>query len=274
MKKGYMALRKELDGILSPADLDRLPRRWQLIGDIVLVRIDGLEDFWGEIGDAFFKIYPWAKGVAVDCGVHGKLREPDIRVIAGEVSETLHRENHCTFKLDPRKVIFSPGNMNERMRIAALGTDEFVVDMFAGIGYFSIPMAKHAVPEKIIAIELNPVAFEYLLENIRLNHVEKIIEPLAGDCADLTPVGVADRVIMGYLNAEAYLEVGVKAIREEGGILHYHEAVPYHLFPNRPVERIQAACRSLGRGCEIIEAKKVKKFAPGVLHAVIDAAIT
>ena len=274
MRRGYLALRNELEGILSSDELDALPRRWQIIGDVLLVRIEGCEDRWGEIGSAFLTLFPWVKGVAVDRGVYGNLREPDIEVIAGKVGETFHHENRCVFKLDPSKVIFSPGNLKERMRIAKLGYGEVVVDMFAGIGYFSIQMAKHARPYRIISIELNPTSFRYLLENIRLNHVEDIIDPICGDCARLTPAGVADRVIMGYLNGSAYLEYGIKAIKREGGILHYHEAVPDKLYPKRPVARIQAVCGLLGRECEIKTIRKVKKYAPGVLHVVLDAEIT
>ncbi len=274
MRVGYQNLRKKLEGVLSSDELDALPRRWQILGDLLLVKIDGLEDQLDKIGEAFLTLYPWVKGVAVDRGVHGRLREPDIKLIAGKLDETLHRENGCIFKLDPTKVIFSPGNLKERMRIAELGHGEVVVDMFAGIGYFSIPMAKHARPCKIHSIELNPISFSYLLENIRLNHVEDIIEPISGDCGLLTPVGIADRVIMGYLDGMDYLGAGIKAIKREGGILHYHEAVPACLSPDRPVNRIQAACSSLGRECEVDGVRKVKKYAPGVLHVVVDALIT
>ncbi len=269
-----MRLREMLEGILSREELDALPRRWQVIGDVLLVRIDNvLEEHWSEIGNAFLTLYPWVKGVAIDCGVHGRLREPDIRVIAGEVGETFHRENGCIFKIDPSKVIFSPGNLTERVRISKLGGDEDVLDMFAGIGYFSIPMAKHARPRRILAIELNPISFGYLVENIRINHVEEIIQPLLGDCARLSPEGAFDRVIMGYLDAYQYLEQGIRALKEEGGILHYHESVPARLYPERPVKRIMDLCKSLGRVCEIKQVRKVKKYAPGVLHAVVDAEI-
>jgi len=76
--------------------------------------------------------------------------------IAGFKTETVHRENGVIFNLDARKVMFSAGNLKERMRMSLFGKDEFVVDMFAGIGYFTLQMAVHSRPRKIMAIEMNP----------------------------------------------------------------------------------------------------------------------
>ena len=77
--------------------------------------------------------------------ITGKKREPEIEIIAGSQTETIHKENGCKFKLDVAKVMWSKGNVNERLRIAKLIKDnERVLDMFAGIGYFTIPAAVHA----------------------------------------------------------------------------------------------------------------------------------
>jgi tRNA wybutosine-synthesizing protein 2 len=143
--------------------------------------------------------------------------------------------------------------------------------MFAGIGYFSIPMAVHSKPKKIMAIEINPESLNYLNENIRLNKVENIIEPVAGDCSIVTPCGIADRVIMGYLDGHEYLEHGIRALIP-GGILHYHEAVP-EAVEERPADRIVEAARQQGREVEIIASRRIKKYAPGVWHVVVDARV-
>ena len=261
---------------LPPDYTELLPHGWQILGTIILVKIpDALADHSNRIGDALLTMYPRCETVLWNKGVTGPFREPICETIAGRPeTETIHKENGCLFKLDVTKVMFSVGNQGERMRMAKIVRDgEIVVDMFAGIGYFSIPMAKHARPRRILAIELNPISFGYLVENIRLNHVEDIIQPLLGDCARLSPEGAFDRVIMGYLDAYQYLEQGIRALKEEGGILHYHESVPARLYPERPVMRIMDLCKSLGRVCEIKQVRKVKKYAPGVLHAVVDAEI-
>jgi len=250
-----------------------LPRGWQILGDIIIVTLDeNLNDRKAEIGKALLLYYPGCKTVLLDRGISGKMRQPDREIIAGkDTTETVHKENGCLFKLDAMKVMFSQGNLAEKKRMSKLGKDETVVDMFAGIGYFSIPMAVHAKPRKIISIEINPVSFGYLKENIAINRVGDIIEPIAGDCAKVTPRRIANRVIMGYLDGQDYLEYGINALMP-GGMLHYHEAVP-EAIESRPVYRIIEVSRSLGRNVEVTGRRRIKKYAPGVWHVVVDARV-
>ena len=250
-----------------------LPSGWQILGDIIIVTLNPLiEKKRKEIGKALLALYPKCRTVLLDKGICGKMREPQREVIAGDgETVTLHRENGCVFKIDAMRLMFSKGNLTEKRRMSKLGRGEIVVDMFAGIGYFSIPMAVHSCPDKIYSIEINPVSFEYLKENIRLNKVGKIIEPLHGDCAQLTPVGVAHRVIMGSFEGLEYLKHGIRAL-VSGGVLHYHEAVP-EAVARRPVERIIKEAGKLGRSVEIIEVHRIKKYAPGVWHVVVDARV-
>ncbi len=249
-----------------------LPSGWQVLGDLIIVSLRReLESRKKEIGRALLSLYPKCRTVLLDRGINGRMRQPVREIIAGESAETIHKENGCLFKVDALKLMYSQGNLAERKRMGKLGKNETVVDMFAGLGYFSIPMAVHSKPKKIFAIEINPEAFGYLKENIKLNGVEGIIEPLPGDCAAVTPQGIADRVIMGYLDAHEYLEQGIRAL-VSGGILHYHEAVP-EAVENRPVERITEAAKKLGRKIEIIKTRRIKKYSPGVWHVVADARV-
>ncbi len=265
---------KTLSDILDIPENEKklLPSGWQVLGDIIIVSLkEQLEKRKDEIGKALLYLYPRCKTVLLDKGIEGRTRSPKREIIAGKETETTYRENGCVFKLDAMKIMHSKGNLAERKRMSKLGKDEVVVDMFAGIGYFSIPMAVHSMPKKIYAIEINPAAFGYLTENIKLNKVEGIIEPILGDCTVATPKGIADRVIMGYLDAHEYLEYGISALIS-GGVLHYHEAVP-EVMERRPVERIIEAAGKLGRKAEIIEIRRVKKYSPGVWHVVVDARI-
>ena len=157
--------------------------------------------------------------------------------------------------------------------MSLLGKGEYVVDMFAGIGYFTIPMAVHSRPRKVLAIELNPNAYHYLCQNIRENHVEDIVMPVRGDCAKETPAGLADRVIMGMVQVtNRYLETGISALKP-GGTLHYHQTIHSRQFPEAAVQEVKDAAAALGRRVEILKCLRVKKYSPGVVHAVIDARI-
>jgi len=203
--------------------------------------------------------------------IQGTKREPVYKVLYGDETETINKENGCLFKLDLSKVMWSKGNNNERLRIAKLvEDDETVIDMFAGIGYFSIPIGVHANAKEIYSIEINPNSYHYLCENIKLNKVNNIT-PILGDCMVETPKLKADRIIMGYVKTtHHYLNVAIDSLNK-GGVIHYHETVPEKLMETRPIERIQAQAGN--RDVELLKINKIKKYAPGVEHVVIDARI-
>jgi tRNA wybutosine-synthesizing protein 2 len=264
---------------LDDDKLALLPGGWQIIGDIVVISLHS--DLYPEkelVGNAMLELYPYSKSVYLDSGITGEMRHPRRELVAirngmDDPAVTVHNENGCRFRLDVTKVMFSKGNLWEKMRMSRLGKGEVVVDMFAGIGYFTIPMAVHSHPDRIIAIELNPESYQYLLENIRLNGVVGIVEPELGDCAEMTPVSSADRVIMGYVgNTRHYLEYGIKALKS-GGILHYHDTVPVHLVPSKPIDLIKNEACKQGRRAEILNWHRIKKYSPGVWHVVVDARI-
>ena len=260
---------------LTQEELELLPAGFNRIGHVIILWLpQKLLPRKQEIAQALLRI----KGVhtvAIRAGtVAGRFREPQVNVIAGDhTTETVHKENGCVFKLDVGRVMFSLGNVFERARVASLvQPSEVVVDMFAGIGQFSIPIAKQARPSKVYAIELNPVAYQYLQENVRLNRVGHLVSPMLGDCMEVAPRRVADRVVMGMLHVtHEYLPLAVQVLKPDGGVIHYHESVPSKLRFERPVKRILGAAG--GREVEILSKRLVKRYAPGVDHVVIDAKI-
>ncbi len=167
--------------------------------------------------------------------------------------------------------MWSKGNNNERLRIAKLVDDgETIIDMFAGIGYFSIPIGVHSKASNVYSIEINPNSYYYLCENVKLNKLNNIT-PILGDCKVVTPKYRADRIVMGYVKTtHHYLKVAIDSLNK-GGIIHYHETVPEKLMMDRPVERIKAQAGN--RDVEILKINKIKKYAPGVEHVVVDAII-
>jgi tRNA wybutosine-synthesizing protein 2 len=269
------SLKESLKGFLSEAELASVPAGWQVLGDIIIVDIpEILENKKERIAEALLSMYPRCRTVVRDFGIEGQFRQPKRELLLGSETETVHKEHGCFFKQDVTKVMYSKGNLEERKRMSRVGEGEVIVDMFAGIGYFSIPMAVHSRPKKITGIEINPESFAYLKENIRLNKVEDIFVPICGDCSKAAPEGTADRVLMGYVGTtHHYLEPAIKALKKSGGILHYHETVPESLAKTRPQERIRKAACTLGKKVEILEARRIKKYSPGVLHVVVDALI-
>jgi tRNA wybutosine-synthesizing protein 2 len=267
------SLRDLLQDTIPEKDLALVPSGWYVLGKIVIVSIDErIGEYRRDIARKLLEIYPQCHTVIQDRGIEGQFRQPQREILLGTSTETMHKENGCLFRLDATKVMFSKGNLYEKKLMSTVGSGELIVDMFAGIGYFTIPMAVHAKPAKIYAIEINPESFVYLQENIRLNKVGHIVEAMNGDCAVLTPQGIADRVLMGYVGTtHEYLEYGIRAIKNTGGMLHYHETTPEKLIFERPVSRIREAALREGRQVEIRDCRKVKKYSPGVWHVVVDA---
>lgn len=252
---------------------EALPSKWELVGDVVVIRLPSeLEEFRHEVASTYARVLD-AKTVLRDTGgITGELRTPRVEKLVGDDTVTVHKENGVLFKLDLERVMFSSGNVDERVRVSKLDCDgEVIVDMFAGIGYFSLPIAVHRRPERIVSCELNPVAFEYLVENVRLNGVEDTVEPVLGDNRDLPGDSFADRVLMGYVKTtHEYLATAFKLVRN-GGMVHYHETCPCELLPDRPVQRLQDA---LPNGdIEIIGTREVKSYSPGISHVVVDARV-
>jgi len=268
-------LRAALRDRLTSEELELLPAGFDRVGDIVSVSLPPeLMHRAPEVAQALLELKDVRTVALREGGIAGRLRRPRIRVIAGGPStETTHREGGCLFKLDIARVMFSPGNLYERARLPKLvGPGEVIVDLFAGVGQFSIPIARHARPSRVCAIELNPVAYGYLRENIRLNRVGHIVRPLLGDCSTVAPRGVADRVVLGILHVtHRYLPLALEVLKPSGGVIHYHESVPSGLRFERPVKRILEV--AAGREVEILGKRVVKRYAPSVDHVVVDARI-
>ena len=265
----------EIRAIAAVPDMLRslLPDKWELLGDVLVIRLDRkLDGFETEVARAYAAVLD-ARTVIRDIGgVAGTYRQPVTRILLGDDAETIHVENRIKFKFDASKIMYSSGNLDERIRMSTVRCDgETVVDMFAGIGYFSIPLAVYQKPARVIACEINPEAFRYLKENTLSNDVEGTVTPVLGDNRDLEGCGIADRVIMGYVKTtHEFLPTAMRLLRS-GGTIHYHETCPNELLPKRPIERLLANVK--GGRVEVLRFRRLKSYAPGVTHVVVDARV-
>jgi tRNA wybutosine-synthesizing protein 2 len=278
MKQRTRDLRKLItDNLDIPeAKQEFLPRGYQKVGKIIILKLrPEIQDLADRIAKLVLKEFPYTKTVCLNNGVDGELREPGITWLAGEkATETIHQENRCKYKLDVTKVMFSKGNLAERGRLPKLVTKgETVVDMFAGIGYFSIPIARHSPCAFVYSIEKNPTSFRYLDENIRLNRVQTKVKPILGDCLTVALGHIADRVLMGYLpKTYHYLPVAFAALKPHGGIIHYHDTFHESELWEKPQDILETRAFKAGYSLKRITHKAVvKEHSPRVYHVVIDA---
>ncbi|MDD1656122.1 MAG: SAM-dependent methyltransferase, partial [Methanomicrobiales archaeon] len=238
---------------------DRQPYRgrgYQRLGDTVLLH--GPRPGGNELD----RILAWARPRAVIWvkGTAGPERIPETEVLYGSPGEVVHREHGCTFVLDPRLVMYAQGNLQERGRmagaVAGSGRRERVADMFAGIGYFTIPMAVKGA--RVHALEINPVAFGYLTRNVEGNRVEDRVTAAEGNCRDLLS-GTYDRVVMGHFDAIEYLPDALAHARA-GTVIHLHSLGSVE-------DRIMAFASDTGFQA-LVTTRRVKKYAPNTWHMV------
>ncbi|MCS4541216.1 MAG: class I SAM-dependent methyltransferase family protein [Euryarchaeota archaeon] len=258
---------------LITEELNLLPSGWEILGDILIIRLNPkLNEKRNLIGQAFLEMYgPRIRSAVQQLKIVGDIREQKIEVLAGDSNtETIHRELGCKFKIDPAKLMFSFGNHYERKRMAFISNpNETVIDMFAGVGQFCIPMAVHSKPKKVFGIEINPVTFHYLSENIKLNRLEYVMTPILGDCREVE-LAKADRIIMGYLrNTEQFLPKAFELVKPSG-IIHYHEVSPAKFLFEQPINHIESITTATGKKIKILEKRMIKEYSPGTYHVVVD----
>ena len=273
-------LKDALIGILTDEELSVLPRGFQTIGDVVIIKLKPqLLEKKKLIAEKYLDLLPSIKSVYLNSGrVKGQFRTPEkIEFLIGvDNSLVKHKEHGVVYKFDFTKIMFSMGNLNERKFLATLVKEgEVIVDMFAGIGYFSLPIAKHSKPKKIYSIELNPDSFKYLIENIKLNHFEDVITPINGDSKieviNLSNLGLkADRVIMGVFPApKDFIKEALTLAKVEGTIYHYEGIVDKEKYLDLFTEFKEIAEKSDFK-CELLAKRFVKSYGPGLYHIVLD----
>mgnify|MGYP003876788623 CR=1 FL=1 len=276
-------LRERLKGVIPPESLSLVPRSYDIIGSrgkaVAIIEIpEELRPYEAEIAEAIMELHRSVKSVlAKESGRAGDYRLRRLRLIAGDPdTEVIHKEAGCLFKLDPMKVYFSPREATERGRIASkVAEGERILVMFSGVGPYPIRIAKLRGDVDITAVELNPDAHNYCVENIHLNRVEDKVHPILGDVRDVCPrlEGGFDRIVMPLpLGAYRFLDLAIPLLGE-GGILHfYHWAREPSLFEE--AERlVSEAADRFDREAEIIDRIKVSQYSPRVWKVRVDARI-
>ena len=234
-----------LEGKLPPVELRLVPRSLDVVGDIAIMRVPReTYDRRKQIAEAVMEVNNHIRTVLCQVApVGGSFRLRKLRWVLGEKkTKTTYREHGCVLNVDLARAYFSPRLAYERMRIAKLvKPGEEVVNMFAGVGSFSIAIAKHSEAGRIYSIDINTEAVALMKENAGLNRVEDKIVPMLGDARDLIEKGlqhVADRVLMPLPErAYEYLGAAILALKPTGGVIHYYDFVHADKYED-PIQKI------------------------------------
>jgi len=281
-KQQRKTLAQILDNRLPPHLLASLPRALDIVGDIAIIEVPAeLKAHERLIGEAILTVHKNVRTVLTKAGaVSGTYRLRGFEVIAGEnKTATIHKEYGCKYHVDMAKAYFSPRLSQEHNRVASLvKKSETVVDLFAGVGPFSVLIAKNNAEAKVHAVDINPEAIKLLERNIRLNRVENRVIPIEGDARRTVEerlMGVADRVIMNLPEkAFEFVDAACKAIKPAGGTVHYYAFIRLPDSLENAQLRFSEAVEKAGRKVDaFLCAKTIRETAPYEWQIVLDAKI-
>ena len=273
-------LKKALENVLSEKESEDLFSAFDQIGDIIIVRIpDSLLSKKKIIGETLLEQVKTAKSVFYQSSsVEGDFRTRDLEILAGvDKTETEYKEFGCRFIVDVEKAFFSPRLSTERDRIAELVQDgEIVINMFGGVGMFSIIAAKRKKCT-VYNIDINPIAAKLCEKNIELNKLAGRVISIHGDATQIIEEQLSDqgdRVLMLLPErSDEFLNSAILATKSNG-IIHYYS----HIHAD---EKSQAAKLSEKHYLDItpikskiLNSKIVRAVGPRYYQTVVDVRIT
>ncbi len=266
---------EEVENRKSLEDVLGFTPSYEILGDIAILTNEGEESKDAEIGSAVLDYNRSVKTVLRPLtNVSGEYRTRGFRVVAGEErTTTIHKEYGCTYKLDLSKVYFTPRLGTERDRVVVqVQPHENVMDMFAGVGPFTIPIAKRA--RHVAAVDINPHAVEYLRENLQLNHVDNVTV-MEADAHDVVKdyANWADRIIMNLPHsAQEFVDDAVEIIRS-GGTIHYYDIRLEDDLYDGAEKEIGRRAEPHGAAVEVLVRRNVRSYSPGRCNIVLDVRI-
>lgn len=269
-----MALKRRLEGVVPPGLVEKVPSSFEIVGSragaVAIVEIPAeLEPYKHEIARAIAAMNKHVKAVLRRLGARsGDYRLYNFEVLIEGPTEVLHKEHGYLIKVDPTKVYFSSRDQTDRLDVATrVGEGERVLYLFAGVAPYAVAMAKLARPRIIVAVELNPWGFKYMVENFKLNKIRNAMA-VHGDVAAVAPLlrKKFDRVLMTLpLGAYRYLPLAFDCL-EGSGVVHF-----YHLGREEdPFRDAEEVAKKLCPGCQIVDKRVVRDYAPGVYKVRLD----
>jgi tRNA (guanine37-N1)-methyltransferase len=274
-------LKNVLSSILAPDEVAQVYSAFDQIGDIIIIKIpDDLMPKKRLIADTILANVKTAKAVFAQVSpVKGDYRVRDLEFAAGENRTiTEHREHGCRFKVDVAKTYFSPRLSTERLRIASMvGERETIVNMFAGVGTYSILMTKINKTCKVYSIDSNIVAVELCEVNARLNRVQDRVVSIYGDAAKVIKgklVGQADRVLMPLPErAKEFVESAALALKKKG-VVHYFthiKADSKNASQDLALQNVHSAFRKYNH--DVQKIRVVREVGPRIYQIVADISV-
>jgi len=222
-------LKRLLQDVLLESELSDVFSSFDIIGDLAVIKIpDSLLFKKKLIGDTLLLNIPNLKSIFLqNTAVDGEYRLRGLELIAGENKYvTIYKEYGCKFFVNIASSYFSPRLSTERLRISNLiSKNETIINMFAGIGTFSIIIAKK-VPVLIYNIDSNIDAYILSKINSKLNKVQDHIISLHGNAQNIMSSQLCDKKVDRILmplpeKAFEFIDVSINCLKPSGGYMHF-----------------------------------------------------
>jgi tRNA (guanine37-N1)-methyltransferase len=273
-------LKKALEDVLSEKESEELFSAFDQVGDIIIVRIpDSLLSKKEIIGETLLEQVKTAKSVFYQSSsVEGEFRTRDLEILAGEEkTETEYKEFGCRFIVDVEKAFFSPRLSTERDRIADLIQEgEIVINMFGGVGMFSIIVAKRKKCT-VYNIDINPIAAKLCEKNIELNKLKGKVISINGDATEIIEEQLkdkGDRVLMLLPErSDEFLNSAISATKSNG-IIHYYSHIHADEKSNAGKLSEKHYSEITPVKSTILNSKIVRAVGPRYYQTVVDVKIT
>ena len=272
-------LKKTLESVLSTKESDELISAFDQIGHIIIIRIpDSLTSKKKLIGETLLDQVKSAKSVYYQSSsVDGKFRTRDLEILAGEdKTETEYKESGCRFFVDVRNVFFSPRLSSERTRIAEfVNNDEVIVNMFGGVGIFSIIAAKMKKCT-VFNIDINPFATKLCKKNIAINRLVGNVISIHGDASQVISNQLenkSDRTLMLLPEkSDEFLDSAILSTKS-GGIIHYYSHIHADKKSDAAKLSEQHYMQITSVKSTILGSKIVRPVGPRFYQTVVDVKI-
>jgi tRNA (guanine37-N1)-methyltransferase len=260
-------------GQTTPADLVEDPS-YERVGDVVVVDEDDPDRAERIAAAVVESDLPVESVLNRASKVKGQERVREWDVLAGEGTETTHREYGCEYRVDLATAFFSPRLATERHRVAEQVTSgERAFDMFAGVGPFVVPFAKRGAT--VVGVDVNSDAIEYLRENAGRNGVEDRVTAVCGDVREVAPdyESWADRVVMNLPHsADDFLDTAVSLASDETTV-HYYD-IQHEDDPFGPGERAIRGVAEPDYEVTVETRRVVRSYAPHEENVCLDVRLS
>jgi tRNA wybutosine-synthesizing protein 3 len=208
----------------------------------------------------------------------GEKRESTLEILVGEDDWVIRKESGIKYGYNLTQCMFSSGNINERRRMGeVISKDDIIVDLFCGIGYYTLPILVKSQAKHVHSCEWNINAINALKYNLKINNVEGRCTIYEGDNRTTTRglINIADRILLGLLpTAEMSYDIALSCLKKSGGVLHLHGLAPASDYQKLVLDTTNTL-ENLDSSYKVknINVNRIKSYAPHWDHLVLDIEI-